>query len=162
MITHTLIQSYTQNFVHSSPHFPILTFDIMLTTCAIVDDFKFKFGKEVSRLIESSNYRDQKGKTIMTHEGLNPYLATFYLSFIFFFLIFFVFFIDWVYVFVYVKVCVFDCVYVFVIVRVHVFLPSCIYHRVWVCVRCPASECVCVTSYVFVCVCRRVSVYVSS
>ena len=77
-----------------------------------------------------SNYRDQKGKTIMTHEGLNPHLATFYLSFIFFFLISFVFFIDLVYVFVYVYICVFDCVYVFVIVRVHVFLPSCIYHRV--------------------------------
>ena len=53
MTTHTLIQSYTQNFVHSSPHFPFLTFDMMLTTCAIVDDFKFQCGKEVSRSIES-------------------------------------------------------------------------------------------------------------
>ena len=41
MTSHTLIQSYTQNFVHTPPHFPILTFDIMLTTCAMVDAFIF-------------------------------------------------------------------------------------------------------------------------
>ena len=33
--------------------FPILTFDIMLTICAMVDAFKFQCGKEVSRSIES-------------------------------------------------------------------------------------------------------------
>ena len=53
MTTYTLIQSYAQNFVHSPPHFPILTLDIMLTTCAMVDAFKFQCGGEVSRSIES-------------------------------------------------------------------------------------------------------------